>query len=140
MTVCCRCNAGGKCRNCVCVKSGRQCTNCLPFRNGCCSNMKQQVAVFDTALTPPVPLARNQPPPSNSPVVVSQSTTTVAVPDEGEDLNHSSFPIVAHHSQDDTAAPSSPGSLQISLPLVDYVDGSSAALPETTPMATSTFT
>ena len=33
MTVCCRCNAGGKCRNCVCVKSGRQCTNCRAAKN-----------------------------------------------------------------------------------------------------------
>ena len=40
MSVCCRCNASGKCRNCVCIKSKRRCSNCLPSRKGCCSNMK----------------------------------------------------------------------------------------------------
>ena len=139
MTVCCRCNAGGKCRNCVCVKSGRQCTNCLPSRNGCCSNMNLPAAVLDTAQTPPAPPAHNQPPPSHSPVYDTQPSTTIAVPDEGEDLNHSPIPIVAHHSQDATVAPSSPGSLQSSSPPVNF-GGSAAALPETTPMATPTFT
>ena len=139
MTVCCRCNAGGKCRNCVCVKSGRQCTNCLPSRNGCCSNMNLPAAVLDTAQTPPAPLAHNQPPPSHSPVYDTQPSTTIAVPDEGEDLNHSPIPIVAHHSQDATVAPSSSGSLQSSSPPVNC-GGSAAALPETTPMATPTFT
>ena len=139
MTVCCRCNAGGKCRNCVCVKSGRQCTNCLPSRNGCCSNMNLPAAVLDTAQTPPAPPAHNQPPPSHSPVYDTQPSTTIAVPDEGEDLNHSPIPIVAHHSQDATVAPSSPGSLQSSSPPVNC-GGSATALPETTPMATPTFT
>ena len=143
MTVCCRCNAGGKCRNCVCVKSGRQCTNCLPSRNGCCSNMNLPAAVLDTAQTPPAPPAHNQPPPSHPPVYDTQSSTTIAVPiavpDEGEDLNRSPIPIVAHHSQDATVAPSSPGSLPPSSPLVNC-GGSAAALPETTPMATPTFT
>ena len=37
---CCRCTAGGKCRNCVCVKSKRQYSNCLPSCKGCCSNTK----------------------------------------------------------------------------------------------------
>ena len=140
---CCRCNAGGKCRNCVCVKSGRQCTNCLPSRNGCCSNMNLPAAVLDTAQTPPAPPAHNQPPPSHSPVYDTQSSTTIAVPiavpDEGEDLNHSPIPIVAHHSQDATVAPSSPGSLPSSSPLVNC-GGSAAVLPETTPMVTPTFT
>ena len=38
MPQCCRCNGGGKCRNCVCAKAKRPCTNCLPSRRGCCSN------------------------------------------------------------------------------------------------------
>ena len=41
MTLCCRCNAEGKCRGCVCVKSKRLCNNCLPSRKSCCSNTKQ---------------------------------------------------------------------------------------------------
>ena len=41
LTVCCRCNAGGKCKSCACVKARRPCTNCLPTRRGHCSNTKQ---------------------------------------------------------------------------------------------------
>ena len=39
MPVCCRCNGSGRCKACSCVKSGRQCVNCLPARNGHCSNL-----------------------------------------------------------------------------------------------------
>ena len=35
---CCRCNASGRCKNCMCVKDGQPCTNCLPSRRGTCSN------------------------------------------------------------------------------------------------------
>ena len=35
---CCRCNASGRCKNCVCVKDGQPCTICLPSRRGTCSN------------------------------------------------------------------------------------------------------
>ena len=35
---CCRCNRSGKCRSCVCVKSGKRCTTCLPARRGNCQN------------------------------------------------------------------------------------------------------
>ena len=49
MPQCCHCNAGGKCVNCVCVKSQRQCSNYLPSRKGCCSNTK-----LSPALQPPV--------------------------------------------------------------------------------------
>ena len=38
MPVCCRCNASGRCRNCLCRKSGRPCGNCLPHRHGRCQN------------------------------------------------------------------------------------------------------
>ena len=44
MTVCCRCNAGGKCSSCTCVKARRLCTNCLPTRRGHCSNTMQPPA------------------------------------------------------------------------------------------------
>ena len=36
--VCCRCNGGGRCRGCKCVKAGKQCLNCLPLRRGHCTN------------------------------------------------------------------------------------------------------
>ena len=35
---CCRCNRSGKCRSCVCAKSGKRCTTCLPARWGNCQN------------------------------------------------------------------------------------------------------
>lgn len=35
---CCRCNRSGKCRSCVCAKSGKRCTTCLPARRGNCQN------------------------------------------------------------------------------------------------------
>ena len=38
MPVCCRCNGGGRCMSCHCVKSGRQCVDCLPSRKGHCCN------------------------------------------------------------------------------------------------------
>ena len=38
MPVCCRCNGSGRCKACSCVKSRRPCVDCLPSRNGHCSN------------------------------------------------------------------------------------------------------
>ena len=38
---CCRCNRTGRCRNCSCVKNGRQCLGCLPQRLGNCINTVQ---------------------------------------------------------------------------------------------------
>ena len=38
MPPCCRCNGSGRCKNCVCHKSGRSCTDCLPSHRGNCSN------------------------------------------------------------------------------------------------------
>ena len=47
---CCKCNRTGRCRNCSCVKGGRQCQSCtcLPLRLGNCAN---------TVLTQPPPTA-----------------------------------------------------------------------------------
>ena len=36
---CCRCNGNGHCRGCVCVRSNRPCTNCLPRHHGWCENL-----------------------------------------------------------------------------------------------------
>ena len=38
MRDCCRCNRGGRCRNCSCRKNGSQCSSCLPGRLGRCEN------------------------------------------------------------------------------------------------------
>ena len=40
---CCRCNGSGRCKNCVCVKSKRSCSTCLPSRRGTCQNSKPTV-------------------------------------------------------------------------------------------------
>ena len=45
MSLCCQCNARGKCRNCACVKSKRPCSTCLPSCKGCRSNLKLLPAV-----------------------------------------------------------------------------------------------
>ena len=37
--VCCRCNRAGVCRSCACVKAKRPCVNCLPSKQGNCTNI-----------------------------------------------------------------------------------------------------
>ena len=41
---CCRCNRGGRCRNCSCRKNGSQCSSCLPGRLGRCVNQEPAVS------------------------------------------------------------------------------------------------
>ena len=38
---CCRCNKSGRCTNCVCVKSSRKCSTCLPKQMGHCRNQAE---------------------------------------------------------------------------------------------------
>ena len=38
---CCRCNKSGRCTNCVCVKSSKKCSNCLPKWMGHCRNQAE---------------------------------------------------------------------------------------------------
>ena len=40
--VCCLCNASGRCKNCSCKKSGRECSNCLPLVR--CENYRLALA------------------------------------------------------------------------------------------------
>ena len=35
---CCRCNGKGRCKGCVCARSGTVCTNCTPSHSGRCEN------------------------------------------------------------------------------------------------------
>ena len=44
MPSCCRCNGNGICLNCVCRKSGRKCTSCLPKQKNQCKNDVSDVA------------------------------------------------------------------------------------------------
>ena len=61
---CCRCNGGGKCSNCVCVKAKRQCTNCLPSKRGSCLNPSQLSAsrFLDPSTDLPSPHSSSAPP------------------------------------------------------------------------------
>ena len=56
MVQCCRCNGGGLCKNCSCVKAGKACIDCLPSKKQRCSNLCRPRSV-----TPPHP----QPSPPN---------------------------------------------------------------------------
>ena len=53
MVQCCRCNGGGLCKNCSCVKAGKACIDCLSSKKQRCSNLCR--------VTPPHP----QPSPPN---------------------------------------------------------------------------
>jgi len=44
MPQCCRCNASGRCRGCVCAKNKRVCTSCTPGRSGRCENQPDAVS------------------------------------------------------------------------------------------------
>ena len=50
MPVCCRCNGSGRCKACSCVKSGRSCVDCLPSRNGHCSNHGMHTSAVDPSV------------------------------------------------------------------------------------------
>ena len=77
MLQCCQCNSGGKCRNCVCTKAKRQCTNCLPSRKGCCLNTTLTSASGISAPSTLVP-AQNS---TVSPVNDSPGASTPPPPD-----------------------------------------------------------
>ena len=38
MPQCCRCNGNGRCKACVCARSGKPCTDCTPSHVGRCEN------------------------------------------------------------------------------------------------------
>ena len=67
--ICCRCNGQGKCKNCVCVKQGRVCINCLLSPAGVCQNLAAP------ALPPPVP---NPPPSASHPHIPPQPIDQVS--------------------------------------------------------------
>lgn len=55
MPVCCQCNGKGRCISCACVKSGSRCIDCLPSRNGHCSNQESPLPAPNTGLNTPYP-------------------------------------------------------------------------------------
>ena len=115
MVVCCRCNGGGNCRKCVCVKANRLCSTCLPLRNGKCLNIKQKNVdplTSTPALTPASTCDSNE----SSVVTVSSSSTSkladsqmhsLPVADSLTDLSSKS-PINAHHIQLPSVEPTTP--------------------------------
>ena len=71
MSSCYRCNGSGRCVNCVCVKAGDACTNCMPQRRGNCRNsitnrsdLRDSSAVVSQATVPvqpsPSPIPQQQ--------------------------------------------------------------------------------
>ena len=48
--ICCRCNTSGRCKNYSCKKSGRECSGCLPYRHGLCTNPKSPHAISSLSL------------------------------------------------------------------------------------------
>ena len=90
LSLCCRCNRGGKCRNCVCVKTKSHCSNCVPLRRGCCSNTLTSMASQGNSdqFLPALPATQ---PPTNhltphpspgSPLPVPPDTAVVVTPAE----------------------------------------------------------
>ena len=60
--VCCRCNASGSCKNCSCKKANRSCSNCLPLRQGHCTNTDQQLSSLHTPVNEDIELLGRAPP------------------------------------------------------------------------------
>ena len=59
MPRCCPCNSSGRCIRCVCVQDKRNCDNCAPSYQDCCSNQPQNSTRSQTAL------AKDHPPQSS---------------------------------------------------------------------------
>ncbi len=61
--VCCKCNRSSKCRQCICVKAGRKCSDCLPSRLEACRNLpdpddnseRSPISLLGPTVLPPVP-------------------------------------------------------------------------------------
>ena len=49
---CCRCNGKGRCRGCVCVRSGKACISCMPSRSGRCENLDGAKCRIETSPLP----------------------------------------------------------------------------------------
>ena len=75
MTICCSCNSSGRCKNCSCVKAGRNCSTCLLSRLGRCANTTvQEPTSLSSSLTPwrgPLPLLPPSPTTADSHTVVA---------------------------------------------------------------------
>ena len=103
MPVCCRCSGRGRCIACSCVKCGSRCVDCLPARNGHCSNLESTIDVASdgehsrTLLPSPM---RQSTTPDATPEAIAESA-----PDDNPD-----FDFVGAMLDDVIAAPSSTGS------------------------------
>ena len=98
MPVCCQCNGRGRCISCACVKSGSRCIDCLPSRNGHCSNLEivsdadehsctlsmvpSTVVFYDTdGITLDVTAPENGPDSSPKSVAMFDDVTVPSIPD-----------------------------------------------------------
>ena len=123
MTICCRCNAGGICRSCACVKAGGYCTNCLPIRRGHCSN----------TLHPPSPPNLPDPPDPPDPLVLHPSNSTTSL---ASSATPSPQPAPPDTASDPASVPSAP--ILANDPPVTPIRAH--PLPSPSPMAAPTFT
>ena len=115
MTVCCRCNASGRCRTCVCARANRPCSNCLPARNSHCLNIQQPL-----------------PPPNLAP---PQDLQPSAIPDSASPT--SPTPRSTPSSPVDDSDPTSPMTTPANLPTP--TPPAVQPLPSPSPMATPSF-
>ena len=127
MTLCCRCNVEGKGKNCVCVKSKKRCSNCLPSRKGSCSNTKRD----------PAPTGPSEAEPPDPPDIPVHNTTLQPYP------HTESSPNEATRSTNRTATSKGPPTppTPIDAHHVSQGPGSptSAPLPSPAPLPTPTF-
>ena len=82
MASCCRCNKTGRCRNCSCVKAGKQCLSCLPHRLGQCSNYSAATTAQPPALPShsPTPHRTNGATTTHSPTPFRTGAATPVLP------------------------------------------------------------
>lgn len=89
LPLCSCCNAG--CQECVCVKSRRQCSNCLPSHKGYCSNTKLPPTLQPpvTAQVLPALSVQGQPSFPTSANLSESSTTVVSEAANPPEVNYS---------------------------------------------------
>ena len=78
---CCRCNRTGRCRNCSCVKMGRQCLGCLPQRLGNCINTVQTQPPQSAPVTSQDPLLHPNSSNGSAADLSPTSTPVISVPE-----------------------------------------------------------
>ena len=74
MPRCCSCNSSGRCLRCACVHGGRNCDNCAPLYQNCCSNQPRNSSGSQTAM------AKNHSPQSLEVILVATEAYSASSP------------------------------------------------------------